>query len=46
MPSGMTREFEGYESRRKHLEYYEDRDRKTNVTQTRRDVEVSMLSRV
>ena len=40
----MTREFAGYESRRKHLEYSKDRDWKTNAMQTRRDVEVSMLS--
>ena len=40
----MTREFVGYESRRKHLEHNEDRDWKTNAMQTRRDVEVSMLS--
>ena len=40
----MTEEFAGYESRRKHLEYNEDRDWKTNAMQTRRDVEVSMIS--
>ena len=42
----MTREFTGNESRRKHLEYNKDRDWKTNAVQTRRDVEVSMLSTV